>query len=290
MNKYALATLPRRPYKDGVELSIVAFGAIVVCGETQDKADAYVAEAVDRGVNYFDVAPSYFDGEAELKLGIALKPWRKDAFLACKTEKRDAAGAQDELERSLERLHTDHFDLYQFHAITTKEDVDRILGPKGAGETFLKAQKAGKVRYLGFSAHSVEAALALMDAFPCDSALFPLNFVTLTQGNFGQQILDKAKAKGVARLALKSMAYSPWGENETHSWTKTWYKPAPTPDLREKALRFTLGLDITAAIPPGHYELYREALDIATTFKPLSPAEEAELRAAAKGVEPLFRA
>ena len=290
MNKQALATLPRRPYKDDVELSIVAFGAIVVCGETQDKANTYVAEAVDRGVNYFDVAPSYFDGEAELKLGIALKPWRNNAFLACKTEKRDAAGAQAELDESLERLHTDHFDLYQFHAITTKEDVDCILGPKGAGETFLKAQKAGKIRYLGFSAHSVKATLTLMDAFPCDSALFPLNFVTLTQGNFGKQILDKAKAKGVARLALKSMAYSPWAENETHTWSKTWYKPAPTPALREKALRFTLGLDITAAIPPGHYELYREALDIAANFKPLSPAEEAELRSAAAGVEPLFRA
>jgi len=290
LNKQALATLPRRPYKDDVELSIVAFGAIVVCGETQDKANTYVAEAVDRGVNYFDVAPSYFDGEAELKLGIALKPWRNNAFLACKTEKRDAAGAQAELDESLERLHTDHFDLYQFHAITTKEDVDCILGPKGAGETFLKAQKAGKIRYLGFSAHSVEATLTLMDAFPCDSALFPLNFVTLTQGNFGKQILDKAKAKGVARLALKSMAYSPWAENETHTWSKTWYKPAPTPALRAKALRFTLGLDITAAIPPGHYELYREALDIAANFKPLSPAEEAELRSAAAGVEPLFRA
>ncbi len=290
MSKQALTVLPRRPYKDGVELSIVAFGAIVVCGETQATADDYVAEAVDRGVNYFDVAPSYFDGEAELKLGIALKPWRKDAFLACKTEKRDAAGAKAELEHSLKRLHTDHFDLYQFHAVTTKEDIDRILGPKGAGETFLKAQKEGKVRYLGFSAHSVEAALALMDAFPCDSALFPLNFVTLIQGKFGQQILDKAKEKGVARLALKSMAYSPWGENETQTWSKTWYKPAPTPTLREKALRFTLGLDITAAVPPGHYELYREALDIAANFKPLSPAEEAELRAAAVGVEPLFRA
>jgi aryl-alcohol dehydrogenase-like predicted oxidoreductase len=68
------APLPRRPYKDGIDLSIIALGGIVVCGLSQEEASRRVAAAYDRGVNYFDCAPSYFDGEAEIKLGEALQP------------------------------------------------------------------------------------------------------------------------------------------------------------------------------------------------------------------------
>ena len=146
--------LPKRPYKNGIELSVIAFGGIVVCGLEQKESDRRVAAAVDRGVNYFDCAPSYFDGEAELKLGQSLRPFRDKVFLAEKTTRRDAAGAQAELDRTLERFHTDHVNLYQFHAVGSMEDVDKILAPGGAAETFLKAKKAGKALHLGFSAHN----------------------------------------------------------------------------------------------------------------------------------------
>jgi aryl-alcohol dehydrogenase-like predicted oxidoreductase len=78
------------------------------------EAGRTVGEAFDLCVNYFDVASSYFDGEAEMKLGPALEPYRKKSFLACKTMKRDAVGARQELEQSLGRLKTDQLDLYQF--------------------------------------------------------------------------------------------------------------------------------------------------------------------------------
>ena len=135
--------IPKRPYKDGVELSIIGFGSIVVIGMEQEGADS-----VERGVNYFDVAPSYGNGEAEEKLGIALKPHRDRVFLACKTGFRDAQMAQEELEQSLRRLHTDHFDLYQFHAVSNMEQVEQILAPGGAVEVFLKARSGdyGPVR------------------------------------------------------------------------------------------------------------------------------------------------
>ena len=140
------APLPRRPYKDGTELSIIALGGIVICGLSQGDATRRVAEAYDRGVNYFDCAPSYFDGEAESKLGEALKPYRSKVFLAEKTMSRDAKGAREELERTLERFHTDHVDLYQFHAVSSMDDVEKILAPAGAAETFFAARKEGKVR------------------------------------------------------------------------------------------------------------------------------------------------
>ncbi len=282
--------LPRRPYKDGIRLSIIGYGGILVVGQEQKDADRSVAQAVEIGVDYFDVAPSYGKGEAEEKLGPALKPFRKNVFLACKTQRRDAQGAREELERSLKRLHTDHFDLYQFHAVSSMDDVEKILAPGGAAETFLKAKKEGKVRYLGLSAHNAEAAIALMDRFPVDSILYPVNYICYAQGNFGPQILEHAKRKGVARLALKAMAKTRWVKGEERTYRKTWYRPLDEPSAVEQAIRFTLSEDITAAIPPGEEKLFRMAIEAAMRFKPLSPAERRELLAASAGVEPIFRA
>lgn len=287
------AALPRRRYRDGVELSIIGFGGIVVVGLEQAVADRLVAQSVDRGVNYFDVAPSYGDGEAELKLGPALQPYRRQVFLACKTQRRDAAGARQELERSLERLRTDHFDLYQHHAVTKLEEVEKIFAPGGAQEAFLKARQEGKIRYLGFSAHSVEAALAMLDRFAFDSVLFPVNFVCYSQGNFGPQVVARAHERGAARLALKALAYTrrtPGTDRKRSASPKTWYEPVPDRELAALALRFTLSEDITAAIPPGDENLYLLALELAAGFRPLTGPERERLLAAARGVEPLFRA
>jgi aryl-alcohol dehydrogenase-like predicted oxidoreductase len=287
----AAAPVPKRRYRDDIELSIIGFGGIVVCGMEQKDADAMVAHSFDRGINYFDVAPSYFDGEAEIKLGNALKPYRKKVFLACKTTRRDAKGAREELDQSLQRLHTDHLDLYQFHAVTKPEDVEQILGPDGAAETFLKARQEGKVRYLGCSAHSEQAAIAMLDRFKLDSILFPINFVSFTQSNFGSRVIAHAKEKGTARLALKALALTPFtgkGDPARAAHPKSWYRPIDDRDLARKALRFTLSEDITAAIPPGDEKVYSLALELAAEFKPLSAAEREDVIAAARGVKPLF--
>jgi aryl-alcohol dehydrogenase-like predicted oxidoreductase len=282
---------PKRKYKDDVQLSTVGFGGIVVVGQDQSAANRQVAASFDRGINYYDVAPTYGDGEAEQKLGPALKPYRNRVFLACKTTKRDAAGARAELEQSLKRLETDHFDLYQFHAVSSMKDVEQILAPGGAAEMFRKAKETGKARYLGMSAHNAEAAIALMDRFPCDSVLFPVNFAAFAQGNFGPQILEHAKKKGVARLALKAMARGRWPEGADKSkYPKCWYEPVEDPELQRQAVRFTLSEDVTAAIPPGDVRLYERMLEFALTFQPLSSSERKQLLAKAAGVEPIFKA
>ena len=280
--------LPRREYRDGIELSIIGFGGIVVNGQEQPSGNDEVARAVDRGVNYFDVAPAYNNGEAEIKLGIALQPYRDQSFLACKTGRRDAEGARFELERSLERLNTDHFDLYQFHAINLLEDVEKILGVGGAMETFLKARDEGMIRYIGFSAHSEEAALALLDRFPFDSVLFPINYVCYAQGKFGPGVIAKAQEIGAARLALKGLAHSPWGEGNERSNPKTWYRPIDDESIMKQALRFTLSEPITAALPPGDERLFRLAVDIGSAFVPLSPEERASLVESTWETEPIF--
>jgi len=288
------APLPRRPYKNGIDLSIIAFGGIVVCGLPPEEAARRVAAAYGRGVNYFDCAPSYFDGEAELKLGEALRPYRSKVFLAEKTTKRDAKGAREELERTLQRFHTDHVDLYQFHAVGSMEDVDRILAPGGAAETIFAARKEGKVRHLGFSAHNAPAALRLMDALELDSVLFPVNANAWENGGFGPQILARAKSKGMARMALKALAFGKWPAGvkpADRKYPKCWYQPIDDRELARLALRFTLNQEITAAVPPGDERIFDLALELASAPLPvLSVAELAGLKTTLSSLEPVFRA
>ena len=288
------ARLPRRRYKDGIDLSIIALGGIVVCGLSQEEASRRVAVAFDRGVNYFDCAPSYFNGEAETKLGEALKPYRSKVFLAEKTMSRDAKGAREELERSLQRFHTDHVDLYQFHAVSSMDDVDKILAAGGAAETFFAAKKEGKVRHVGFSAHNAPAALRLMDALELDSVLFPVNVNAWENGGFGPQILAKAKAKGMARMALKALAFGKWpaGMKESdRKYPKCWYEPIDDREMARLALRFTLNQEVTAAVPPGDERIFDMALELASAPLPeLSAAELTGLKTKVASLEPVFRA
>ena len=236
------------------------------------------------------MAPSYGNGEAEQKLGVALQPYRGKAFLACKTQRRDAAGARRELEHSLEVLKTDHFDLYQLHAMSKMEDVDTVLGTGGALDTFRKAKQEGKIRFLGFSAHNEDVALRLLDEFPFDSVLFPINYVCMAQGNFGPRLLAKAKEKNVARLALKALAYTRWdGRKDRANYPKCWYEPISDLQQARQAWRFTLSEEITAAIPPGDEKVYRIAETLAAQFTPLPKDEREALLASSKDVTPIFR-
>ena len=273
--------------KTGEKLSAIGFGGIVVNGATTDQAAKRVREAIDFGINYFDVAPTY--GNAEEMLGPALKPYRKDVFLACKTTERTKEGARKELEKSLEHLKTDYLDLYQLHAVTKLEDVDTIFNKDGAMETFLEVKKEGKVRFLGFSAHSVEAAMALMDRFDFDTILFPFNFATWYAGNFGPQVMEMAKKKEMGILALKAMARRRWEEDEERTNSKTWYKPLSDREEANKGLRFTLSHPVTSAIPPGHEDLFSMALRLAVDFKPMDDAEIMEIKKWAMKTTPIFK-
>jgi aryl-alcohol dehydrogenase-like predicted oxidoreductase len=282
-------SIPRRVLgKTGEKLSMIGFGGIVVMNETTGESSNIVAEAVDRGVNYFDVAPSY--GNAQERLGPALAPYRKKCFLACKTEGRSKENSLAQLEESLRLLKTDHVDLYQFHALTKMAELDKVLGPGGAMETMEAAKKEGKIRYIGFSVHSAETAVAAMNRYNFDTVLFPVNFVLFSQANFGPQILKTAQEKGMGILALKSMAKTVWSadQKQNHPEPKCWYQPAAFPDEASLGLRWTLGHPVTAALPPGEERYFRLAMDVAQNYKPLQPHEEQALMARATGVEPIF--
>src|ERR1700733_12738965 len=281
--------IARRPLgKTGEHLSMIGFGGIVVMNEDTGHSNNIVAEAVDRGVNYFDVAPSY--GDAQERLGPALAPYRKNCFLACKTEGRMKDDSRKQLEESLRLLKTDHVDLYQFHALTKMTDLDKVLGPGGAMETMEAAKKEGKIRYIGFSVHSAETALAAMDRYNFDTVLFPVNWVLFTQAGFGPQILKRAQEKNMGILALKAMAKTVWpaDQKKDHPQPKCWYQPAAYPEEASLGLRWTLSHPVTAALPPGDERYFRLAMDVAQSYSPLNTAEEQALLGGAVGAEPIF--
>jgi aryl-alcohol dehydrogenase-like predicted oxidoreductase len=288
--------LPRRRFGETeTKLSILGMGAIVVVTKDQPHANRLVAEAVEKGVNYFDVAPMYgraegCEGDGEIKLGPALKPYRKEIFLACKTTFRDRVNAEFEFNRSLERLQTDYFDLYQLHGIAEVErDVDGAFAKGGVMEMILEKQKSGQIRYIGFSAHSTEAAVEAFKRFEFDSALFAINFASWMKGGYGPEIVEAAQSRGAACLALKAMARQKWPDGDPRQGKfRTWYEPIFDPELMAMALRWTLRQQVTSALPPGEESLFRTALDIAMERNTLLPGEEESLRQLAKTLNPLF--
>ena len=146
------------------------------------------------------------------------------------------------------------------------------------------------VRFLGFSSHSVPVALTLLDLFAFDSILFPVNFVCYARGNFGPQVVEKARARGVTCLAIKSLSWSPWRPGELRKYPNCWYRPLEDPAMARLALRFTLSEEICALLPPGDERLVRMALDLAEDFQPITVQERQELFEKARGMKPIMTA
>jgi predicted aldo/keto reductase-like oxidoreductase len=281
------AEIPRRLLgKTGENLSIIGFGGIMLNDNPQEFANEFVARAYDAGINYFDISPEY--GNAQEKLGLALRSYRNKCFLACKTQKRDAVEAEKQLNESLKAFNTDHFDLYQLHALSSVEEVEKAFAPGGAMEVFIRARKQGKVRFLGFSAHSVEAALLAINKFEFDTILFPINFNCWNNGDFGPQVYEVARSRGMGILALKAMALTTLGEGEKKLYKNVWYRPIQDDDIARLALRYTLSKELTAAIPPGDEVFFWKAVEVARNFKPTSPEENEILARLATELQPIF--
>jgi predicted aldo/keto reductase-like oxidoreductase len=275
--------------RTGQTLPVVGFPGLALIQYDQARCTDGLHSAFDRGVNYFDVAPAYGNGECETKMGIGLQGLdRSRYFLACKTKKRDKEGARLELENSLKQLKTDHFDLYQMHHLVRPEDVKTALGPGGAIETFLKARDEGKVKYFGFSAHTTKAALEAMKGYRFDTVMFPLNFVEYHLRDFGKDVLRVANEQGAALISIKPMSRGAWhkGEEQKRKW---WYRAVETGEEVNLAWRWTLSQPgVVAGIPPSFLDLLDKAIEAGKQYRPPTETELAELKRIAQGCESLF--
>lgn len=178
--------------------------------------------------------------------------------------------------------------MYQLHELSSVEEVEQAFSSGGAMETLVKAKQDGKIKHIGFSAHSVDAALLAMKNFDFDSILFPINFACWNAGNFGPQVFAEAEKRGMGILALKSMALTTFHEKEDLIYKNCWYRPINDEKVMKMALKYTLSKNITAAIPPGDYSLFLKALEFMNDYEPISEKETKELLSLAKNTKPVF--
>jgi len=192
--------------RTGVRVSLAGLGtAEWGRGLAEKDADRMVARSIELGISYVDTAFSYGNGRAEEHLGRALKGRRDKVFLATKTLPRGKDGARKELEKSLERLGTDHVDLWQFHALTTTRDTDRILREtEGALAAGLEARKRGLVRFLGITGHAdPDVFVDALARHDFDTLLIPLNCIDPHHRSFEEKALPKAVEKRTGVIAMK---------------------------------------------------------------------------------------
>ncbi len=285
--------MPRRVLgRTGRSVSIIGFPGLSLSQKEYDQARCTQAlhDAFARGVNYFDVAPAYGRGLCETRMGIGLQGIdRSRIFLACKTNKRDKETSLRELEQSLKLLKTDHFDLYQLHHLRTSEEVKQLLGPNGALETFVKAREQGKVRHVGFSAHTTVAAVEAMKGFQFDTVMFPINFVEYFLNGFGKEVMELANQQGAGLISIKLLSHGSWpeGSERRRVW---WYRCTETDQEVAQAVRWTLSLKgLAAGIPPSWLDLVDKAIEAAKSYKPATENDVAELKRLAASCLPLFR-
>lgn len=284
------ADLPRRTLgRTGVKLSIVGFPGLALTKCDQATGTAALHQAFEQGVNYFDVAPNYGNGDAEIKMGVGLEGLnREEYFLACKTHKRDQAGAQMELDRSLQRLKTDHFDLYQLHHLVTPAEVKQALGSGGAMDAILKARDQGKIKHIGFSAHTTKGALDALKGFRFDTVMFPINFVEYYTRGFGKEILELAGQQGAGVISIKPISWGTWPAEgkKNREW---WYRSVEEPKQIELAVRFALSQKgVTAAIPTSFVDLFQKTVEAARHFRPLDSEAVEQLQQLAANRESIF--
>jgi aryl-alcohol dehydrogenase-like predicted oxidoreductase len=280
----------RRFGRTGHMSTLVIFGAFAVGQVSQQEADETVDLLLEHGVNHIDVAPSYDD--AERRLGPWLKRHRGRFFVGCKTQLRGREEARQELHTSLQRLQIDAFDLYQLHAVTTMEELDRCFAPGGSMEAILEARDEGLTRYVGITSHGLQAPavqMAALKRFDFDSLLFPLNVQLWSNETYRRDalaLLQMAADRDVGTMIIKSLARAPWGNQKPRY--HTWYRPIEDVEAASRAVRFVLSQPVTGIISAGDARLLPMILDAAEHFQPMDETEQVELLATSAAFEPIF--
>lgn len=278
--------------RTGHRNTVAILGAAAFWDISQAEADQAVETALEFGVNHIDVAPSY--GKAETLLGPWIKRMRANFFLGCKTMERQKDSAVQELENSLTRLQTDHFDLYQCHAVTTLEELDKVTAKNGAIEALIEARERGLTQYLGITTHGMQAPKVILEAlkrFDFDSVLFPLNFILYAEESYRRDVLkviEICQEREVGTMIIKSIARGKWADLEkTHT---TWYQPFTDQKKIQEAVNFVLSFPISGICTAGDTRLLPKVLNACQNYQKLTDDEKQAMVGMSQGYvnEPLF--
>jgi aryl-alcohol dehydrogenase-like predicted oxidoreductase len=280
----------RRFGRTGHLSTLAIFGAAAFWEISQADADKVMEQVIAAGVNHIDVAPSY--GQAEERVGPWMPRERERFFLGCKTMERTKDGAWNEMQKSLKLLQTETFDLYQFHAVNSFEELDAITMKGGALEAVLEAQRAGLTKFIGITGHGAQAPAIYLEAlkrFDFDSILFPLNFVQMGQPKYRQNaeaLIAECQKKDVGTMVIKTITKAPWGERP-HT-ANTWYEPFSEMDEIQRAVNFALSYAVTGLCTAGETRLLPRLLQACENFTPLDAAEREKMIASSTAYQPLF--
>ena len=266
--------------RTGHKSSVVTFGAYAAGVLNQRDADRLIEAALDRGVNHFDVAPSY--AEAELRLGDYLQRHPlPEVFISCKTQMRDRAGAREELVRTIDRLGRDRLDLYQLHAVCTMADLEACFAPGGSMEAFLEAYDEGLIANIGITGHgwqSPAAHLAALDRYPFATVMTSANLFMVQDDVFKRgwdALVARCTADDVGIHLLKATARIAWGERpHTHG---TWYEPFTEPHDVERAVAWALNQPVTTICSAGDVALFETICDAAERYREIDSAAQLSL-------------
>ncbi len=282
----------RRFGRTGHLSTVAIFGAAAFGQVSQEEADKVMDMVVGSGINHIDVAPSY--GQAELRIGPWMPRERDRFFLGCKTTERTRAGAWKEMHESLNRLQVKSFNLYQFHAVTTFDELDQITRPGGAYEAALEAKREGLTSYIGITGHGVDAPAIYLEALrrmDLDTVLFPLNFVQMVNPVYrknAEDLISECNKRDVGTMIIKSITRGPWGSKAQTA--TTWYEPFEDEGMIQSAINFALSYPVTGLCTAGDTRILPLFLKACENFTPLSESEKENMIASAVNFEPLFSA
>jgi len=238
---------------------VLIYGAAGLAGVTQDVADASIDEALEAGINHFDVARDY--GEAEVRLGAAMSRLRDRIFLATKTGERSSEGAGRQINESLERLQTDRVDLLQLHAIGDLGELDRATGPNGALEAATRAEAEGLVGAVGITGHGHDAPATHLEAlrrYPFATVLTPLNPVLGRDEDYlaaYEALVAEVRRQDAGLMIIKSAAMRNWLDGADQTYT-TWYEPFDQQEPITAAVAWVLShQEVTGIATPGDVRL-----------------------------------
>jgi predicted aldo/keto reductase-like oxidoreductase len=269
--------------KTGEQVSLIGLGGYHI-GHQADENESIqiIRSAIDRGITFMDNCWDYNGGASEIRMGKALEDgYREKVFLMTKIDGRTQESAAKQIDESLQRFQTDHLDLLQHHEILRMEDPDAVFAPEGSMAAVLEAQKAGKVRHIGFTGHKDPLVhlrmldIAAQNNFHFDTVQMPLNPMDGNFRSFGQQVLPRALKEEIAVLGMKSMGDGFLLRSNT-------IEPLD-------CLHYAMSLPVAAVITGiDSMKILDQALEAVRTFKPLSEFEMSALlqrtrTAAAKG-------
>jgi predicted aldo/keto reductase-like oxidoreductase len=264
--------------RTGESVSVIGMGGYHIAnhGLSEDDSIRLVRSAIDRGVTFMDNSWDYNEGQSEILMGKALKDgYRKKVFLMTKIDGRTKETAERQIETCLERLQTDHIDLVQHHEIIRFDDPDRIFAKSGAMEAAVAAQKAGKIRFIGFTGHKdphihlYTLKVAEEHGFHFDTVQLPLNVMDAHFRSFGQMVLPELVKHEIGVLGMKSMGDGVILKSKVIS---------PIECL-QYALSLPTSVVITGIDKP---EILEQAFEAVRTFRPMNCEQMAQLLAKTK--------